>query len=413
MPPDRGRAGRACVACRKQKTRCYAGERPGASCLRCNTLRQSCSFTTEAEVQSPSLATPALGSVSATDARLDRLETTVNLLLKRLGDGPSTVQTRSPTPSRAPTHDNDQSSASRDRGASLDADAVAPVFILRDLAAETGAATGSNGRIADGQLSVDAEDIISAGVLAEHDAIKLISIFQEHYGRWVAFDPTSQPETLLQTIRKSPLLLCACCLISIRHFSVAAAEALAPRLFDISKSLLSSALLKTPQSFEFFQSVIILCMWSTTVGQNPLSIDSWLVSGFALQHCFSTKLFQSIVADSSKVSQSRHLLDRLRVFNHLILVHLHYCCGTRRRSIVGRHQVEKCKEILKSDHATNFEQRMVAEVNLYWIIYEQCTGSTLDLPKVQASLHEWKKQWSFVLGILSPMNLEQIALTTH
>jgi hypothetical protein len=56
MPPDRGRAGKACVACRKQKTRCYAGERVGGPCLRCSTLRQTCSFTTERQEESPNPA---------------------------------------------------------------------------------------------------------------------------------------------------------------------------------------------------------------------------------------------------------------------------------------------------------------------------------------------------------------------
>lgn len=59
-----------------------------------------------------------------------------------------------------------------------------------------------------------------------------------------------------------------------------AAQVLAPTLFEKSKSLLSSALLVNPQQIEFFQAVIVLCMWSTTVGQNLLGIDSWLVSWF-------------------------------------------------------------------------------------------------------------------------------------
>jgi hypothetical protein len=149
----------------------------------------------------------------------------------------------------------------------------------------------------------------------------MLGSFQEHYGRWLAFDPSTSPSVLLQTIRRSPLLLCACCLIAVRHFSVEAAAVLAPRLFETAKSLLASALLIGSQPIEFFQSVIVLGMWSTTVGQNPLAIDSWLISGFALQHCFSTKIFQPIVSGSS-FSQSRQFLDKLRIFNHLCLVHL-------------------------------------------------------------------------------------------
>lgn len=43
---------------------------------------------------------------------------------------------------------------------------------------------------------------------------------------------------------------------------------------------------------------------------------------------------------------------------------------------------------------------MVAEINLYWIIYEQCITSQVDLPKAQTALFQWKKDWNFVLGML-------------
>lgn len=44
MPPERGRASRACASCRKQKTRCYESDTPGKPCLRCERLHQQCSF---------------------------------------------------------------------------------------------------------------------------------------------------------------------------------------------------------------------------------------------------------------------------------------------------------------------------------------------------------------------------------
>ena len=75
-----------------------------------------------------------------------------------------------------------------------------------------------------------------------------------------------------------------------------------------------------------------------------------------------------------------------------------YCVGTRRRVILDRNQIDKCSEILISDHATNFETRMVAEVNLYWIIYESCSAVQVDLPKTQAALHEWRQEWKFLFG---------------
>jgi hypothetical protein len=99
---------------------------------------------------------------------------------------------------------------------------------------------------------------------------------------------------------------------------------LAPRLFQEAKSLLSAGLLDVPQSIEFFQAAVILSMWSTTIGQTPLSIDSWLLSGFALQHSLASEVFAPLVAGnrSQSGSLSKSELDRWCVWNHLCLVHL-------------------------------------------------------------------------------------------
>jgi hypothetical protein len=113
-------------------------------------------------------------------------------------------------------------------------------------------------------------------------------------------------------------------LIAVRHTTQDLAAQLGPPLFEKAKSLLSAALLTSPQPVEFFQAALILCMWSTTVGQVPLSIDSWLLSGFALQHAFSSSVFDSISASRSLAGQSRRNLEIRCIWNHLCLVHLQY-----------------------------------------------------------------------------------------
>lgn len=148
--------------------------------------------------------------------------------------------------------------------------------------------------------------------------------FLEHYARWVAFDEKLSPDDLLMKTRKSPLLLCACCLIAVRHTSQEYASNLAPRLFQEAKALLSTALLVIPQTIEFFQATIILSLWSTTIGQALLSIDSWLVSGFALQHALSSDLFGHIMDTSRSTTLGRQETDQWFIWNHLCLVHLQY-----------------------------------------------------------------------------------------
>jgi hypothetical protein len=113
-------------------------------------------------------------------------------------------------------------------------------------------------------------------------------------------------------------------LIAVRHTTQELALRLAPQLFERAKALISTTLLTVPQSMEFFQASLILSMWSTTVGQVPLSIDSWLLSGFALQHCLSSRLFEHIARAGHPSSCTKRELDQWCIWNHLCLVHLQY-----------------------------------------------------------------------------------------
>jgi hypothetical protein len=195
------------------------------------------------------------------------------------------------------------------------------MLMLRDLAVEVGNESPEISHPS--ALSTNmGGDIISQGIIAYQDAVALMSIFQEHYGRWVAFDEDIAPEALLQSIRASDLLLCACCLIAVRHTTQDLAARLAPVLFDRARTHLALALLTTPQSIDFFQAALILCMWSTTVGQTPLSIDSWLLSGFAIQHCLTSGHFDAVLGTQSNFRSPHKLLVRWSVWNHLCVAHL-------------------------------------------------------------------------------------------
>jgi hypothetical protein len=153
--------------------------------------------------------------------------------------------------------------------------------------------------------------------------INLTYSFLEHYGRWVAFNSSTTSSTLLSELRKSSLLISATCLIAVRHTSLELARKIAPILFDRAKAELSQALLTTPQPLQYFQATLILCMWSTTAGQVPLSIDGWLLSGFALQHSLSSAVFRPVTAPKERVpGSSRELLNLWSIWNHLCLVHL-------------------------------------------------------------------------------------------
>lgn len=103
------------------------------------------------------------------------------------------------------------------------------------------------------------------------------------------------------------------------------AERLAPRLLDEASRLLASQLLIVPQSKEFFQACIILGLWPTSVGEAPLSIDSWALTGYALQQTLASPLFANATDDNGpNASASRR--DMQFLWNHLALAHLQYVC---------------------------------------------------------------------------------------
>lgn len=135
-------------------------------------------------------------------------------------------------------------------------------------------------------------------------------------------------------------------------------------------------------------------MWSTTIAKVPLTVDSWLLSGFALHHSIATALFNASAINNGS-GATKSALDRMCVWNHMCLVHLHYCVGTHRRAVIDRKDIDRCRLILGSENATNFETRMVAEIFLYWALYESL-NSSVDLPRTQAALHSWKSEWQYV-----------------
>ncbi|KAI8711952.1 hypothetical protein NCS52_01460300 [Fusarium sp. LHS14.1] len=393
MPPLRsGRASKACDLCRKYKTRCYASDDSKGTCLRCRTLSQPCSLDcrntyrpsrspigthrTQVFSETPENPRPA----SSVDERLERLERTVGALVDRLDsrldqlDGTSNKTQRPIRSSESVTAPD------------LD---PAPVFLIRDAATDAGVHSPEQT-----VHPVSQPDVISSGLVPLSTAHSLLELFHFHYNRWVRLPEDLSTEALLLQVKKSPLLLCSIFLIAVRHTTQELADKLAPRLFEETKRLVASSLLDMPQTIEFFQAALVLSLWSTTIGQLPLSIDSWLLTGYALQQALASPLFAEVLRPGSLSGPSRLQFDSWCLWNHLCVAHLQYCVGTRRHSLLNQTQIDRCLELVKFDGITNYESRMVAEVELYWIIYNKCGRPQIDLEDTKLALQSWQGEWT-------------------
>ncbi|KAF4337496.1 hypothetical protein FBEOM_8594 [Fusarium beomiforme] len=265
----------------------------------------------------------------------------------------------------------------------------APVFLIRDAATDAGVHSPEQVNTQPGFQP----DVISTGLVSLSTAHSLLGLFHLHYGRWVRFPEDIPTDRLLVQVRRSPLLLCSIFLISVRHTTQILADRLAPKLFEESKRLITASLLEVPQTIEFFQAVLILSLWSTTIGQVPLSIDSWLLTGYAIQQALASSHFMEAVHPGTPQSTDNSRLDALCLWNHICVAHLQYCVGTRRRSLLNQAQVDRCVSFVKSNEVSNYEARMGAEVQLYWIIYNKCGHAPIDLAGTKLALQTWQQDW--------------------
>lgn len=101
--------------------------------------------------------------------------------------------------------------------------APVPYFNLQDVNMVSGSVTesGSNSQDLGHTPPVSpplspSKDIIVKGLVNPQEACVLLGLFQEHYARWVSFDKAPPTDVLLKSMRKSPLLMTACCLIAVR-----------------------------------------------------------------------------------------------------------------------------------------------------------------------------------------------------
>lgn len=74
--------------------------------------------------------------------------------------------------------------------------------------------------------------------------------------------------------------------------------------------------------------------------------------------------------------------------------------GTQRRSALTEEDVRLCVRSSESEDGTgslgNYEQRMAAEIHLYWTTYQNCTAQRVPAREAIMALEKWKEEWAIL-----------------
>lgn len=308
-----------------------------------------------------------------------------------------------------------------------------------------------------------ADDVISEGILSETDAIDLMNDFRANYGRWVLFPLHVGTDELVANIRKrlSLLLTTCCCLLlrytlntrpnpgdidSHRRKRNTFRRIMEHLVRDLDRLVMRHASFAGTRSnsgdVEFLQAMVILLIYllllllivESTVDRESLledessvrdlSLDPWLLSGIGLSTFvlkamsgglgigaspgspLSYSMFFGITSDGGQPDIPQ-TLTCLRIYNHLILVHLVSCVFSGRMCMVDEIRLNQCMALLELPTATNFDGRMVSEIGILLIAYNfvQVNLNVLarDLENLDATLAAavdeitvWYDQWEYL-----------------
>jgi hypothetical protein len=298
------------------------------------------------------------------------------------------------------------------------------------------------------------DDVISNGILTLSQVTDLMIKFRQNYGRWVLFPSSLSTETLIERIRhNSSFLLTTCCCVSLRYSVNGSFENLETlvRARNTMKLLkrkllrdLEKSVTKVTSTFsgqvEFIQALVILSIYSysltsifSTINDDDIivrdidptdkfSLDPWLLSSIGLTAFQSKSVFCNLFKNptlelsvSSPLSILYNELDTkeyqaltyLRLYNHLCLVHLINCVFTGRMCVVDEIRLNYCTAALSLPSATNFDGRMVSEIEILLITYNYIqvnlnvfNNNTPEeaFRSVLEEMSYWHDQWEYIFN---------------
>lgn len=444
---------RACELCRKQKTRCFRSPEYPTSCLRCRFLSKTCSFKLEEQESSE---TPHPVTNNDNDLKLDLILGKVNELLhivknshvgnnapggeEQLINNDARLLLETASSMQNPHHHVNSNTLLNveileqsipEFQSATQSLVISPFSIIKNQMRNEHCPTPIQNLYQTGNNSTITRpsNIIELGIMTEEEVVNVVGNFRRNYGRWVSFPNTLSTEQLVKDLQlKSPLLLTTCCCISYRY-SANTDRDNQQRIIQLVKVLIKELNHNFTRftSFtnndyglvEFFQSLAVLSLYAVSISSvvtgidhgDPelvgFNLDPWQLSSIGITTFLTKSTFQLFKTKRNTTDDGYETLTILRIYNHLCLVHLINCIFSGRICILDDARIRYCTSALTLFNATNFDGRMVAEINILHITYKYLQrNDDVNTPQSLYDFHfndvikevqNWFQNWDYLI----------------
>ena len=247
------------------------------------------------------------------------------------------------------------------------------------------------------RLARNSKDVVELGLLSERQALTLQELFFQRVGPWIGVTNWNAISEARDVRRISPLLFAAICLQGGRLDPSFCNSPQHDQLYEHVRSLSGRELLISPLPLESVCALLILAMWSTSPKEKAEFIDSWLMSGYAVQQAKLTINFSALLKNLNQ-GKADHIDQRkLRLWNMICLCHLQFAVGTGRPSVIAPEYLEHCPAILNTIEATVYDGISVATLQLFAIVQDLLKHNSLTEEHSRKHLKSWTTKWGHLL----------------
>lgn len=247
------------------------------------------------------------------------------------------------------------------------------------------------------RLARNSKDVVELGFLSERQALTLQELFFQRVGPWIGVSTWNAISEARDVRRISPLLFAAICLQGGRLDPTFCNSAQHDQLYEHVRTLTGRELLISPLPLESVCALLILAMWSTSPKEKAEYIDSWLMSGYAVQQAKLSINFTSLLKNLNEGKADHIDQRRLRLWNIICLCHLQFAVGTGRPSVIAPEYLEHCPALLNTIEATIYDGISVATLQLFAIVQDLLKHNSLTEDHSRRHLKSWTNKWGHLL----------------